>query len=72
MDSVVLTSRISYLIDTCIEEPPIGSQVLGLSVGGKLCETVWNSSSSRFFDAWCTYPKIPKSVRKRQCERYDV
>lgn len=69
MDNI-LTNIVSELIDIKDKQPESGSSVLALTVGGKLCEVVWTSNSHKYYDAWCVYPKIPKSVKERQVERF--
>ena len=65
-----VTATESYLIDAHESPPRSGTSVLALTIGGKLCETVWKSDSLLYFDAWASFPKIPKSVRDRQMARY--
>lgn len=69
MDNI-LTANIVFMIDAHESPPAVGSSVLALSHGGKLCEAQWKADSLKYFDGYCEYPKIPASIRKRQLERY--
>lgn len=59
-----------YLIDIDEEEPTVGSQVYGLSIGGRLIEIVWRHDSHEFFKAWMPYPKVPDAVRRKLFAHY--
>lgn len=53
------------------EFPPMqGSQLIGLTRGGKLIELTWQKDSINFVDATCAYPKIPASVKAIQQARW--
>jgi hypothetical protein len=57
------------LIATTDEQPTPGMRVLALNHGGCLIPAVWTSQSHLDFDAWCAYPKIPRTVKERQLAR---
>lgn len=48
---------------------PIGQNVLALTRGGKLIETVWTENSIDTCDAFMYYPKIPVDIRELQSRR---
>lgn len=59
-----------WLIDTDDEMPLTGANVIALGMGGKLCETVWNKDSHKFFVAWMSYPRIPAIVKEKMHNAY--
>lgn len=63
------TKESCQLIDLEQSRPFPGQRVLGLSIGGVLTPTIWSESQADFYDAWCEYPRIPKSVKARQNAR---
>lgn len=68
MDDKRPTREVVYLTDTDYEKPNPGETVLAISLGGKLCEVVWNSKSHEHFHAWMPYPKVPKVVKMKLYE----
>lgn len=58
------------LKDAAIYPPPAGKRVLALNTGGVLGFTVVNKDFESQFDAWCEYPTVPDSVKRRQAARY--
>lgn len=67
----IVTAKSVHLTDAHKNPPPNGSAVLALTLGGKLVETIWKVDSLKYYDAWSEYPKVPKSVKKRQLARFN-
>jgi hypothetical protein len=59
----VLVSCDYEMIDVEKYQPLQGERVLALSPGGTLIPCDWDSDVR--FEAWCPYPRVPASVKKR-------
>ena len=64
------TRALVELIDATVEQPTPGSRVLALTLGNTLVPTIWTNRSHETLYAWCHYPKVPSSVKRRMMLQY--
>lgn len=67
-DRIVVPTAIMY--DAQLNPPPNGTRVHALNLGGVMVQTIWNSESHKYFDAWHPYLKVPDSVKQRRMKRH--
>jgi hypothetical protein len=58
------------MMDVIEFPPPVGNNLLAISIGGKLCEVVWKRGDEDHFVSWMSYPKIPAKSKKRMHDLY--